>query len=312
VGEMTEHKEASIKNFLIDFLMGGVSAAVSKTIAAPIELIKLRIQNMDEMIKRGTLTTPYGGIMDCGRRVLSEEGTAALWKGNGTNVLRYFPTQALNFAFKDYFKRLFGKDKNRDGYLIWFAGNLAAGGFAGSASLTFVYSLDYARTRLTNDLKSSKKGGQKEFTGLIDVYKKTFATDGIAGLYRGFVISCVGIVIYRGLYFGMYDSIKPLLPRDLRDNFFVSFAIGWGVTVGAGLASYPIDTVRRRMMMTSGQAVKYNGSLDCARVIYANEGVKSFFKGAGANILRGVAGAGVLACYDQLQLIVFGKKFGGG
>jgi len=153
---------------------------------------------------------------------------------------------------KDYFKRLFGRDKNRDGYFVWFLGNLASGGAAGSVSLFFVYSLDYARTRLTNDLKSAKKGGQKQFTGLIDVYKKTIATDGIAGLYRGFVISCVGIIIYRGLYFGIYDSLTPLLPGDLKDSFLAKFLLGWGVTVGAGLASYPIDTIRRRMMMTSG------------------------------------------------------------
>jgi len=66
------------------------------------------------------------------------------------------------------------------------------------------------------------------------------------------VISCVGIVVYRGLYFGIYDSVKPILPGNLRDNFFANFALGWVVTVGAGLASYPIDTIRRRMMMTSG------------------------------------------------------------
>jgi solute carrier family 25 (adenine nucleotide translocator) protein 4/5/6/31 len=139
--------------------MGGVSAAVSKTLAAPIELIKLRLQNMDAMLKAGSLETPYLGISDCASRIVKEEGFKSLWKGNGTNVLRYFPTQALNFSFKDYFKRLFGKSKEKDGYWIWFAGNLASGGAAGSASLTFVYSLDYARTRLSNDLKSSKKGG---------------------------------------------------------------------------------------------------------------------------------------------------------
>ena len=66
---------------------------------------------MDAMIKSGALDKPYTGIVDCAKRVLSEEGVKALWKGNGTNVLRYFPTQALNFAFKDYFKRLFGKSK---------------------------------------------------------------------------------------------------------------------------------------------------------------------------------------------------------
>ena len=305
-------KKNDFSTFATEFLMGGVSAAISKTLAAPIELIKLRLQNMDAMLKSGALTEPYKGIGNCATRIVSEEGFRALWKGNGTNVLRYFPTQALNFSFKDYFKRLFNKDKNRDGYFVWFLGNLASGGAAGSASLTFVYSLDYARTRLSNDLKSAKKGGEKQFNGLIDVYKKTLASDGIAGLYRGFVISCVGIVIYRGLYFGIFDSVKPILPKDMKDNLMVNFLLGWGVTVGAGLASYPIDTIRRRMMMTSGEGEKFAGSIDCARKILAAEGMGSFFKGAAANILRGVAGAGVLALYDRLQLIVFGKKYGGG
>lgn len=228
------------------------------------------------------------------------------------NVIRYFPTQALNFAFKDYFKKLFGFKKDKDGYWVWFAGNLASGGAAGASSLLFVYSLDYARTRLANDNKSSKKGGQRQFNGLIDVYRKTLATDGIQGLYRGFAISCVGIIVYRGLYFGMYDSIKPILPGNLKDNFLANFMLGWGITIGAGLASYPIDTVRRRMMMTSGEAVKYSSSLQAFNVIVKKEGVKSLFKGAGANILRAVAGAGVLAGYDQLQILVFGKKFGDG
>ena len=297
---------------MIDFMMGGVSAAISKTIASPIEVIKLRLQNQDQMIKNGSLTQRYTGIMDCGSRIVAEEGVGALWKGNFTNVLRYFPTQALNFAFKDYFKRMFNKNKERDGYMAWFLGNLASGGLAGSCSLLFVYSLDYARTRLTNDMKNAKKGGVKEFNGLFDVYKKTLASDGIAGLYRGFVISCIGIVIYRGLYFGVYDTAKALLPANIQENFFVNFLMGWCITVGAGLASYPIDTIRRRMMMTSGQAVKYSGSIHCAQEILANEGVGSFFKGAGANILRGIAGAGVLALYDKLQLIVFGKKYGSG
>ncbi|CAM6096019.1 unnamed protein product [Calypogeia fissa] len=61
------------------------------------------------------------------------------------------------------------------------------------ARFRFVYSLDYARTRLANDSKSAKKGGgERQFNGLIDVYRKTLASDGIAGLYRGFNISCVG------------------------------------------------------------------------------------------------------------------------
>jgi len=292
--------------------MGGVSAAVSKTAAAPIERIKLLLQNQDEMIKSGRLSVPYKGIGDCFSRVVADEGVVSLWRGNLANVIRYFPTQALNFAFRDYFKRTFGFNKDKDGYWKWFAGNLASGGAAGASSLVFVYSLDYARTRLANDNKIAKKGGgERQYNGLVDVYRKTLKSDGIQGLYRGFAISCFGIIVYRGLYFGMYDSIKPLL-GSYSNNFLFTFLLGWSVTIVAGLASYPVDTIRRRMMMTSGEAVKYKSSLHAAATILKNEGWRSFFKGAGANVLRAVAGAGVLAGYDQLQLLVFGKTYGSG
>lgn len=149
-----------MEKFLKDFLLGGVSAGISKTVASPIEVIKMRLQNMDEMLKRGTLSKPYTGIANCANRVVAEEGFFALWKGNFTNVLRYFPTQALNFAFKDGIKRQFPKNPT-DSTLIKLGKNVAAGGIAGAFSLTFVYSLDYARTRLTNDNKNAKTGGQK-------------------------------------------------------------------------------------------------------------------------------------------------------
>ncbi|PHH60789.1 hypothetical protein CDD81_1140 [Ophiocordyceps australis] len=299
--------------FMADFLMGGVAAAVSKTAAAPIERVKLLIQNQDEMIKSGRLARPYGGIIDCFKRTMADEGLLSLWRGNTANVIRYFPTQALNFAFRDKFKKMFGFKKERDGYGMWMLGNLASGGAAGATSMLFVYSLDYARTRLANDAKSAKGTGERQFKGLVDVYRKTIASDGIAGLYRGFMPSVAGIIVYRGLYFGMYDSFKPLvLVGPLANNFLASFMLGWCVTTGAGIAAYPLDTIRRRMMMTSGEAVKYKNSFDAARQIVAKNGVKSLFNGAGANILRGVAGAGVLSIYDQLQILLFGKAFSGG
>ena len=115
----------------------------------------------------------------------------------------------LTSCAEDYFKSLFGFKKS-EGYWKWFGGNIASGAGAGASSLLFVYSLDYARTRLANDAKSTKGGGERQFNGLIDVYKKTLASDGIAGLYRGFVPSVAGIIVYRGLYFGLYDSLSTL------------------------------------------------------------------------------------------------------
>ena len=128
----------------------------------------------------------------------------------------------LILAIEDYFKSLFGF-KNSEGYCTWFAGNVASGGAAGASSLLFVYSLDYARTRLANDAKSSKGGGARQFNGLVDVYRKTLASDGIAGLYRGFVPSVVGIIVYRGLYFGVYDSLSVFFSSVVISKLLIPF-----------------------------------------------------------------------------------------
>lgn len=295
-------------SFVEDFALAGVAAVISKTAAAPIERVKLLVQNQDEMIKAGRLAEPYKGVMDCVRKTYVSEGVIPFWRGNLANCIRYFPTQALNFAFKDQIKAAF-KAKKSDPYLVNFSKNIASGGVAGALSLCFVYSLDYCRTRLANDAKSAGKGGgERQFNGMVDVYTKTYKSDGIAGLYRGFVISCVGIVVYRGFYFGLYDSLKPILLGD-NANLGLSFLLGYTVTVSSGLLSYPIDTIRRRMMMTSGQAVKYNGSWDCTMQILRNEGFMSLMKGAGANILRGVAGAGVLAGFDKFKQFYISAKY---
>lgn len=285
--------------FAENFALSGAAAVISKTAAAPIERVKLMVQNQDEMLKAGRLKEPYKGVMDCTIRTYRTEGIIPFWRGNLANCLRYFPTQALNFAFKDQIKALFNMKKT-DSYGVKFTKNIFSGGAAGAMSLCFVYSLDYARTRLANDAKAGKGGGSRQFNGLVDVYRKTLKSDGFVGLYRGFVISCIGIIVYRGCYFGFYDTLKPILLGE-NAGVLISFVLGYVVTISAGLVSYPIDTIRRRMMMTSGQAVKYRGSWDCTVQILKNEGAMSFMKGAGANILRGVAGAGVLAGFDKFK-----------
>jgi len=305
--QQKQGKANATLSFAENFALSGAAAVISKTAAAPIERVKLMVQNQDEMLKSGRLEKPYTGVLDCTKRILAEEGVIPFWRGNLANCLRYFPTQALNFAFKDKIKAQF-KPTKQDGFVTRLGKNVASGGLAGALSLCFVYSLDYARTRLANDTKSSKKGGgERQFNGLLDVYKKTFASDGVSGLYRGFVISCVGIIVYRGCYFGFYDTSKPLLLGE-DAGMVASFALGYGVTVTAGLCSYPIDTIRRRMMMTSGEAVKYTGSLDCTVQVLKNEGVLSFYKGAGANILRGLAGAGVLAGFDKFKQLYINMR----
>merc|ERR1712014_46546 len=158
------------KDFAVDFVLGGTSGAMGKTATAPIERIKLVIQTQDANPKIRSGEVPrYTGIMDCGSRILKEQGARRFWDGNFTNCIRYFPTQAFNLAFKDTFKKMFPKYNPKTEFPMFFAVNMGSGGLAAAGSLCIVYPLDYARTRLASDVGS----GKKTFNGLGDCLKKT-------------------------------------------------------------------------------------------------------------------------------------------
>lgn len=133
---------------------------------------------------------------------------------------------------------------------------------------------------------------------MVDVYRKIIVFDGVVGLYRGFVIFCVGIIVYRGCYFGFYDILRSIFLGD-NVSVLLLFVFGYVVIISVGLVFYFIDIIRRRMMMIFGEVVKYKGLLDCVMVIIKNEGFMSLMKGVGVNILRGVVGVGVFVGFDK-------------
>jgi len=301
---------ASSDNFWFDFMAGGVSGGIAKTVTAPIERVKLLLQVQDASAQMGKGGTKlYGGIIDCFTRVGKEQGIASFWRGNVANVVRYFPTQALNFACKEKYQKIFVRHDQKTDFWKFFAGMLAAGGASGATSLSVVYPLDFARTRLGADVghghgaKAAAGSQQRQYNGLADCLKKTVAQDGIRGLYYGFGVSLVGIVVYRAAFFGLFDTGKALLYQDGRKrSTLLNFGLGLSVETAAGVISYPFDTVRRRMMMQAGRAdVLYKSSIDCWRQVAVNEGPRAFFKGCFSNVFRGVGGAVVLVLYDEIQ-----------
>lgn len=227
------------------------------------------------------------------------------WRGNLANVIRGFPTQAFNFALKDRYKQVFLGDVDKARFWRYFLGNLAAGGAAGATFLCVVYPLDFARTRLAADI--GKSAAERQFTGLGNCLKKTVKTDGLVGLYRGFNVSVQGIVVYRAVFFGFYDTAKGMLDDPKNAPLVVSWAIAQTVTNIAGLLTYPFDTVRRRLMMQSGRAksdLLYKSTLDCWVKIAKQEGGSAFFKGAFTNVLRGAGGALILVLYDEIKALM--------
>jgi len=289
-------------NPLSNLAAGGISGAVSKTITAPLEKIKLAIQNQDSnpRVLSGEMKR-YTGMGDCFSRHVSELGATSLWRGNVANCVRYVPTAAFNLMFKDTLKAIFPKVK-KDDLAKFAATQIASGSLAGGLTNTLVYPLIYVRTVLGADL-----GKVKQYDNMLDCLRKTVKNGGFFSLYNGIGPSTIGIVVYRGVQFGLQDTIKAFNPWQKEVSaigLLSKFTVAQIAVSASGIAAYPFDTLQRRLQIEASKPKAdqiYNGMSDCFSKIMAKEGPGGFFKGAMANILRGTGAAIVLVMYDEIM-----------
>jgi len=286
------------RQFLMDFTMGGVSGAIAKTLLAPIYRIKstMQFQRIDQRIQKGE-EPRYKGIVDCAIRIYEKQGIMGLWTGNIMDCLRYFPTQAMNLAFKDTFKKMFPKFNPKTEFTKFFLANLVSGGAAAVSSLFVVYPMDSVNTALVADQSG-------RFRGPMDVVKKTLSKSPL-WFYTGFGISTVGIVLYRGLQLSLFDKLTGLNPWK-QDKSLLGFwskfvASQLAITVGAFL-TYPMDTVRRRLQMDymlaiSDETTEYEGVVDCIKKIARGEGLAGFYEWFPLNTLASISGTIAIMTY---------------
>jgi len=300
---MSQKKEV---NPLINLAAGGISGAISKTLTAPLEKVKLAIQNQDSnpAIISGEMKR-YTGMGDCFSRHVSELGASSLWRGNFANCIRYVPTAACNLAFKDTIKGMFPKYSKDKEFGKFAMAQVGSGAAAGGLTNTLVYPLIYIRTVLGADL-----GAVKQYSGMADCFKQTIKNNGFSSLYNGIGPSSIGIVVYRGTQFGLQDTIKAFNPYQKDVSFigiFSKFCVAQVAVSASGVVSYPFDTMQRRLQIEASKPAKeqiYNGMQDCFQKILKTEGPRGFFKGALANVLRGTGAAIVLVMYDEIMNFV--------
>jgi len=291
------------KNPLVNLAAGGISGAVSKTITAPLEKVKLAIQNQDSnpRILSGEMKR-YTSMANCFTRHITELGPSSLWRGNVANCIRYVPTAAFNLAFKDNIKRLFPKYDKKTEFAKFAGSQIASGAAAGGATNTLVYPLIYVRTVLGADL-----GKVKKYNSMFDCLVKTAKNNGVMSLYNGIGPSSIGIVVYRGAQFGLQDIIKAFNPLQKETTplaLFSKFCVAQVAVSVSGVVAYPFDTMQRRLQIEASKPVEeqvYKGMSDCFAKILKTEGPAGFFKGALANILRGTGAAIVLVMYDEIM-----------
>lgn len=299
---MLQNTKKLIKsNFISDFFLAGILASISKTATAPLGRAKLLLQNQSSI---DIVEKKYKGTIDCIYRLIKEEGLLSLWRGNLPNVIRYFPNQALNFAFKDYFKSIFPIYNSKQNFWKFLLVNCLSGGMASALSLFICQPIDMVRIRLSVDNKNNI--GNRQFSGSWDCIKKIYKVEGLRGIYRGATISCIGIFPYRAFYFGFYDTAKERLLKG-NNSFLYKWLLAQSFTIIAGLCFYPLDTVRRRIMIESGKPKHlkiYKNSFHCIYKIIKEEGYFGMYKGYMTNAIKTIGSSVILVLYDELKKTV--------
>jgi solute carrier family 25 (adenine nucleotide translocator) protein 4/5/6/31 len=262
--------------------------------------------------------------------------------GNTPNVIRQAGTASINFMLMDWYKgamtpmlryttlqeraaaesgRTLGQRKRGRSLLSSFL----SGGLAGGTTTTILYPVEFMRTRLAMDIGGPRPETRLYPRGMRDVFLQTYRLDGIRGLYQGYGVALGGVVLYRALHLGGYDALKSEVLRYKHDSsqsyttpnevgqpddppvvlsFGERFAAAQTVSIVAGTMCYPIDSVRRRLMMQAGKSIDvklYRNSLDCFRIVWKTEGMRGFFLGIGPNIVRSFGGAILLVAYDSFK-----------
>ncbi|KAI3985703.1 hypothetical protein MKX01_030617 [Papaver californicum] len=161
--------------------------------------------------------------------------------------------------------------------------------------------LDIAHTRLAADLGRNET---RQFRGIVHFLSSIRKKDGIKGIYRGLPAYLHGLIVHRSLYFGGFDTVKGMMSEKSEPELqlWKCWVAAQAVTTWAGLLSYLLDTVRRRMMMQSGlEKLMYQSTIDCWQKIYRTEGVRSYYRGAVSNMFRSIGAAGILVLYDEVK-----------
>ena len=260
---------------LTKLVSGGVASAISKTVFAPAERLKLIWQT-------SLMSSSDRSVLDASRRILKDQGLMSFWRGNGTNLMRIMPTYAMRFTFFDFFRDL----TTEEGVPPTLTQQMMAGAMSGLTTASVTYPLDLLRTRISTNSSSKVTSGVFRLASTI-VEKE----GGIRALYKGFFVSALEITPYLAITLGGYEFLKSYLLSMSDDNISTldtkrSLLAAWGSGLAGSIACYPLDSVKRQLMLDTNLE-RYNGRiLICVQRVYNEIGIRAFYRGCTLNALK--------------------------
>ncbi|OCH87876.1 mitochondrial carrier [Obba rivulosa] len=270
-----------------DLTAGTAGGIAQVLVGQPFDIVKVRMQTAP----KGT----YSGMFDCAGGILKNEGPLAFYKGTLTPLLGIGVCVSIQFGVLEYSKRYFAQ-KNAlqgrggpSGTELTNGQLFASGVFAGVANGVVSGPVEHIRIRL-----QTQPAKNPVYAGPWDAIKKIHSSYGIAGIYKGQVVTLWREAVGYGIYFLAYEKLMQWEMKRKgirREQVNPANAVLFGAAAGYALWAviYPIDMIKSRMQ-TDGfspkDGQKYKSTLDCVRTVWRTEGIGAFTRGLGPTLIR--------------------------
>lgn len=293
---------------------GGCAGSAAKTITAPLSRLTILYQ-VHSLVTTKEHRPRYAMTFTDGfKKIVERGGVLSLWKGNGTSVLHRFPFSAINFfVYENVLDSLHTRSNQVRVDPPPFV-RMVAGASAGCTACVACYPLDLVRTRLTTELP-----GKEYYKGIVDAVTKIIKYEGVRGLYAGLGPTLFVAIPNFSISYTVYGSLKEhVLDDDLFYNlrkvddesgeqslgFRLSLLCGAASGTLSTLATFPFDTIRRRMQIQNlhFEEAERLTSAQQIRSILNSEGVKGLYRGLTLELLKVVPMVGTMfTVYEVLK-----------
>lgn len=321
------------------FVAGAVAGACSRTVTAPLDRIKIIVQE-GHLVDSGShkklqSSASSSRLVEVSRMIRLDGGWRAFWRGNSVNCLKAGPEFALVFSIRRFMQtELELRREEEERYISHKASNptaapmhllvtstppmamhFAVGATAGASAQLLLYPLEVVKTRIAVSTSNEFGGGMREVVG------EAYRSGGLRSFYKGLVPNMVGIFLFRGLEVGLYSNIQAAIAarrradgrskEDCQMTAYETAAAGVAASVVAQTVTYPLNVVRTRLQTQGlqGRVLQHCGMCDCMWQLYVKDGIRGLFHGLAANYLKAVpASAIAFVVFEQTQKLLLGPE----
>eukprot|EP01135_Chromosphaera_perkinsii_P000542 Nk52_evm4s123 gene=Nk52_evmTU4s123 len=279
-----------------DFVAGTFAGCAGVLTGHPFDTVKVRLQCQPQGKDR-----IYRGTLNCFATIIRKESPFGLYKGMASPMAGVAAINSLLFGVYGGTLRFLSGEKGEPS-LSQIA---MAGWISGTINSVLSCPIELMKTRL--QMQGPLKAGEKpKYKGPWDCFRQTVRVEGIRGCYKGMTATVVREAPSYAAYFASYDVLCKLLTPEGKETkdlspIAVMFAGGIGGII-AWLSSYPADVVKTRIQAEPADSKLYSGTVDCTLKSYRAGGVRVFFIGLNASIIRAFPVNGAIFMVYELVL----------